>query len=198
MPIFIKTADVFGGVKYIHNRAGHWQAQLANGIPFCLHQAAHAKDQMALEIDLHAVRTPAQAIAVLRRHSTWEGAQFEDVSPQGEGEAERIAAEAPAMLAALQRVAAVMDMSDPESANFADSAADCLDALLNDCADVVRILQRLGLPLDGSGGTPSGEAVGPTGGPAGETCQHCGEDRPAGPPSSSWQCGNCGGLNHTP
>lgn len=28
-----------------------------------------------------------------------------------------------------------------------------------------------------------------------EMCQHCGEDRPLGPPSSVWTCGACNGLN---
>lgn len=70
-------------------------------------------------------------------------------------------AAAPAMLAALQSIARVMDMSDPESDNFADSAADCLDALLNDCSDFVSILQSLGLPLDGSTGSPTVEGERP-------------------------------------
>lgn len=39
-------------------------------------------------------------------------------------------ARAPAMLDLLAGIAGVIDMSDPEHATFADSAADCLDALL--------------------------------------------------------------------
>lgn len=69
-----------------------------------------------------------------------------------------IQAEAPAMLAALRSVAAVLDMSDPGSENFADSAADCLDALLSDCAEVPAILAR----IDSGAAAPTAEAAPPT------------------------------------
>ena len=42
----------------------------------------------------------------------------------------RLMARAPAMLRLLQAVSQVLDMSDPDHESFADSAADCLDALL--------------------------------------------------------------------
>ncbi|MDE2563009.1 MAG: hypothetical protein KGL48_12260 [Sphingomonadales bacterium] len=42
----------------------------------------------------------------------------------------RAMARAPAMLALLSAISAVIDMSDPAHPDFADSAADCLDALL--------------------------------------------------------------------
>lgn len=42
----------------------------------------------------------------------------------------RLMTRAPAMLRILQAVAHVLDMSDPDHEAFVDSAADCLDALL--------------------------------------------------------------------
>jgi hypothetical protein len=67
--------------------------------------------------------------------------------------------EAPAMLAALRRVAGVMAMTDPESPTFADSGADCIDALLADCAEIPAILARI------NGEAPTADAPPPTGEP---------------------------------
>lgn len=43
----------------------------------------------------------------------------------------------------LRAVAAVIDMSDPDHEAFADSAADCLDALLTHQADIRRVLAAI-------------------------------------------------------
>jgi hypothetical protein len=59
---------------------------------------------------------------------------------------ELIRSKASQMLAVLHKVAGVMHMSDPESATFADSAADTVDALLNDCGDVLRIIMAIDGP----------------------------------------------------
>ncbi len=42
----------------------------------------------------------------------------------------------PAMLAVLERVGAVLDMSDPDNPAFVDSGADCLQALCEMEADI--------------------------------------------------------------
>lgn len=58
----------------------------------------------------------------------------------------------------LRAVAAVIDMSDPDHDAFADSAADCLDALLTHQADIRRVLAVIGqaglraMPLSLKGG----------------------------------------------
>lgn len=81
VPIRIKTADVFGNVSYLYRRKdGSWTAALANGMGYCFHQAAHAKDEMALRFALENVQSAQQAIEVLRTHSTWDKAVFEDAS----------------------------------------------------------------------------------------------------------------------
>ena len=78
MKIRIKTADVFGNVHYLYTRPdGVWTAAMANGTTYCFHQAAHAKDEMALKFDLEDVASPEEAIAVLQRHSKWPKAKFE-------------------------------------------------------------------------------------------------------------------------
>lgn len=80
--IRIRTRDVFGNVHYLYNQPdGTWLASLANGINYSFHQAAHAKDEMALRFDLEGVTTAQQAVAVLRRHSTYSKAEFEIIGP---------------------------------------------------------------------------------------------------------------------
>lgn len=45
--------------------------------------------------------------------------------------------------AAMARLGQILDMSDPEHDGFADSAADCLDALFRQSDEIRRILARL-------------------------------------------------------
>ena len=59
----------------------------------------------------------------------------------------RAMARAPQMLAMLEAVAGVVDMSDPEHPAFADSAADCLDALLAHEAALQALLAELAPPF---------------------------------------------------
>lgn len=54
------------------------------------------------------------------------------------------------MAAVIHTVAAVIEMSDPEHPSFADSAADCLQALLENQAEVFRIRRALGERLSGA------------------------------------------------
>ena len=58
----------------------------------------------------------------------------------------RAMGEAGAMAKAIEAVAAVLDMSDPDHESFADSAADCLDALLAHEQEIRRILTALADP----------------------------------------------------
>jgi hypothetical protein len=58
----------------------------------------------------------------------------------------RVMAEAANMLGVLRVAAHVLDMSNPEHVVFADSAADCLDALLREEGAIRQILRR----IDGS------------------------------------------------
>jgi hypothetical protein len=57
----------------------------------------------------------------------------------------RLMARAPAMLQFLQSVAHVLDMSDPDHEAFVDSAADCLDALLQRQEPLRELLREFGL-----------------------------------------------------
>ena len=57
----------------------------------------------------------------------------------------RLMARAPAMLRHLQAVAQVLDMSDPDHEAFADSAADCLDALLQQQEPLRELLREFGM-----------------------------------------------------
>ena len=57
----------------------------------------------------------------------------------------RLMARAPAMLRLLQAVAHVLDMSDPYHEAFVDSAADCLDALLQQQESLRHLLSELGM-----------------------------------------------------
>lgn len=50
----------------------------------------------------------------------------------------------PEMIRVLTSVSAVLDMSDPDHPTFADSAADCLDALLQEGVAIRAVLDRLG------------------------------------------------------
>lgn len=50
----------------------------------------------------------------------------------------------PEMIQLLASVSAVLDMSDPDHPTFADSAADCLDALLQEGEAIRAVLARLG------------------------------------------------------
>lgn len=50
----------------------------------------------------------------------------------------------PEMIQLLASVSAVLDMSDPDHPTFADSAADCLDALLQEGVAIRAVLDRLG------------------------------------------------------
>ena len=52
---------------------------------------------------------------------------------------------APAMLRLLQYIAQVLDMSDPDHEAFVDSAADCLDALLQQQEPLRALLWEFGL-----------------------------------------------------
>jgi len=47
---------------------------------------------------------------------------------------------APNVLNLFERIAHVLDMSDPDHPHFADSAADCLDALLEIGPEISSIL----------------------------------------------------------
>ena len=58
----------------------------------------------------------------------------------------RAMGEASAMAKVIEAVAAVLDMSDPDHESFADSAADCLDALLAHEQEIRRILTALAGP----------------------------------------------------
>lgn len=58
----------------------------------------------------------------------------------------RAMGEASALAKAIEAVAAVLDMSDPDHKSFADSAADCLDALLAHEQEIRRILTALADP----------------------------------------------------
>ena len=58
----------------------------------------------------------------------------------------RAMGEASAMAKVIEAVAAVLDMSDPDHESFADSAADCLDALLAHEQEIRRILTGLAGP----------------------------------------------------
>jgi len=55
----------------------------------------------------------------------------------------RAAAEANAMVNVIEAVAAVLDMSNPDHEAFADSAADCLDALLALEPEIRRMLDAV-------------------------------------------------------
>lgn len=57
----------------------------------------------------------------------------------------RLMARAPAMLRILQAVAQVIDMSDPDHDAFVDSAADCLDALLQQQEPLRALLSEFGI-----------------------------------------------------
>lgn len=57
----------------------------------------------------------------------------------------RLMARAPAMLQLLLSVAQVLDMSDPDHEAFADSAADCLDALLQQQETLRALLGEFGI-----------------------------------------------------
>lgn len=57
----------------------------------------------------------------------------------------RLMARAPVMLRLLQSVVHVLDMSDPDHEAFADSAADCLDALLQHQEPLRELLREVGL-----------------------------------------------------
>jgi hypothetical protein len=57
----------------------------------------------------------------------------------------RLMTRAPAMLRHLQAVAQVLDMSDPDHEAFADSAADCLDALLQQQEPLRELLREVDL-----------------------------------------------------
>jgi hypothetical protein len=57
----------------------------------------------------------------------------------------RLMARAPAMLRLLQAVAQVLDMSDPDHDAFVDSAADCLDALLQQQESLRDLLGQFGM-----------------------------------------------------
>ena len=58
----------------------------------------------------------------------------------------RALGEASAMAKVIEAMAAVLDMSDPDHESFADSAADCLDALLAHEQEIRRILTALAGP----------------------------------------------------
>lgn len=57
----------------------------------------------------------------------------------------RVMARAPSMLRLLQAVAQVLDMSDPDHDTFVDSAADCLDALLQQQEQLRALLGEFGM-----------------------------------------------------
>ena len=57
----------------------------------------------------------------------------------------RLMTRAPAMLGLLRAVAQVLDMSDPDHEAFADSAADCLDALLQQQEPLRELLREFGM-----------------------------------------------------
>jgi hypothetical protein len=57
----------------------------------------------------------------------------------------RLMTRAPAMLRLLQVVAQVLDMSDPDHGAFVDSAADCLDALLQQQEPLRELLREVSL-----------------------------------------------------
>lgn len=57
----------------------------------------------------------------------------------------RLMARAPVMLRLLQAVAQVLDMSDPDHEAFADSAADCLDALFQQQEPLRELLREVDL-----------------------------------------------------
>lgn len=58
----------------------------------------------------------------------------------------RVMTRAPQMLRLLEQVAQVLDMSDPDHPAFADSAADCLAALLSHEAPLRALLAELTPP----------------------------------------------------
>lgn len=57
----------------------------------------------------------------------------------------RLMTRAPAMLRILQAISQVLDMSDPDHDAFVDSAADCLDALLQQQEPLRDLLGEFGL-----------------------------------------------------
>lgn len=57
----------------------------------------------------------------------------------------RLMTRAPAMFRILQDVAQVLDMSDPDHEAFVDSAADCLDALLQQQEPLRALLGEFGI-----------------------------------------------------
>lgn len=57
----------------------------------------------------------------------------------------RLMTRTPAMLRLLQSVAQVLDMSDPDHEAFVDSAADCLDALLQQQEPLRELLGEFGM-----------------------------------------------------
>lgn len=57
----------------------------------------------------------------------------------------RLMTRAPAMFRILQAVAQVLDMSDPDHEAFVDSAADCLDALLQQQEPLRALLGEFGI-----------------------------------------------------
>lgn len=72
MKIRIKTADVFGNVRYLYTRPdGTWTAAMANGTPYCFHQAANAyqPDEMAIKFELEDATTVEQVLEVFKRHA---------------------------------------------------------------------------------------------------------------------------------
>jgi hypothetical protein len=57
----------------------------------------------------------------------------------------RLMTRAPAMFRILQAVSQVLDMSDPDHEAFVDSAADCLDALLQQQEPLRALLSEVGM-----------------------------------------------------
>lgn len=79
MKTLIKTADVFGNVHYLMRGEHGWSATLANGIPYCFHQAANAyePDEVALKFELDNTTTAEEAIEVLQRRGKRPAGQWQ-------------------------------------------------------------------------------------------------------------------------
>lgn len=79
MKTLIKTADVFGNVHYLMRGEHGWSAALANGIPYCFHQAANAyePDEVALKFELDNTTTAEEAIEVLQRRGKRPAGQWQ-------------------------------------------------------------------------------------------------------------------------